>query len=153
MSSEEGASRSVARAEAVRRELLGAFPSPLRQDRHWVSTAVDKEIHELHRLLAEDERIEMASVGTIEGRGVLIVATDRRLIVFDHGYARRTFYDYAYPDVDRVEWRKGFRTGEIAVMPRSGIGVRVKGVMGKHVRPLGHWLTRRVADARAADAR
>jgi hypothetical protein len=104
-------------------------------------------------LLAEDERIEMASVGTIEGRGVLIIATDRRLVVFDHGNTRRTFYDYAYADVERVEWRKGLRTGEIAVVPRSGIGVRVKNVMGKHVKPLGQWLTRRVADERAADAR
>jgi len=115
--------------------------------------AVDDEVHELHRLLAEDERIEIASVGTIEGRGVLIVATDRRLVVFDHGYLRRTFYDYAYADVERVEWRKGLRTGEIAVVPRSGIGVRVKDVMGKHVKPLGLWLMRRVAAARAADPR
>jgi PH (Pleckstrin Homology) domain-containing protein len=153
MPSEEGTSRDVARAEEVRLELLAAFPSPLRVDRHWGGTAVESEIDELHHLLADDERIEMASVGTIEGRGVLIVATDRRLVVFDGGYGRRTFYEYAYADVERVEWRSGLRTGEIVVVPRSGVGVRVKEVMGKHVKPVGMWLTRRVADERRADAR
>ena len=153
MPSDERASRCVDRPEAVRRELLAAFPSPLREDRHWGSTAVSDEIHDLHRLLADDETIEMASVGTIEERGVLIVATNRRLLVSDHGYGRRTFYEYAYADVERVEWRSGLRTAEIVVVPRSGVGVRVKDVMGKHVKPVGMWLTRRVADDRRADAR
>jgi hypothetical protein len=120
----------------------------LRKDRHWASTPVEQEIHELHRLLTEDERIEIASVGTIEGRGVLIAGTDRRLLVFDYGNARQTFYEYSYADVDRIEWRKELRTGEIVVVPRSGISVRVKNVMGKHVKPLGQWLTRKVAHAR-----
>jgi hypothetical protein len=110
---------------------------------------VGKEMDELHSLLADDETIEIASVGTLEGRGVLIVATDRRLVVFDRGWARRTFYDYAYDDVDNVEWRKGLRSGEIVVVPRSGLGLRVKNVAGNHVKPFGQWLVRRVKDARA----
>ncbi|MDP9281812.1 MAG: PH domain-containing protein [Chloroflexota bacterium] len=104
---------------------------------------------ELPSLLADDETIEKASVGTLEGRGVLIVATDRRLVVFDRGWTRRTFYDYAYGDVDKVEWRKGVRSGQIVVLPRSGLGLRVKNVAGNHVEPLGQWLVRRVEDARA----
>ena len=153
MRSDEGASRTASRAEAVRGELLAAFPSQPRQRGYWTNGALDRALRDVPGVLANEERIEMASAGTIDGRGVLIVGTDRRLVIFDHGYARRTFYDYAYADVDRVEWRKGLRTGEVAVVPRSGIGVRVKNVVGGHVKPLGQWLTRRVADANAADRR
>ena len=133
----------------VQRELLAAFPSRPPRGGRGISWVVRKEIEELPSLLAEDEKIEMASVGKIESRGVLILATDRRLVVFDRGYARRTFYEYAYADVDRVEWRKGLRTGEITIVPRSGMGVRVKNVIGNHVKPLGQWLARRVQDAAA----
>lgn len=137
----------------MRQEFHAALPSRPRQRGFWAGAAVQKGIDELHGVLEEGERVEMASVGTIDSRGVLIVGSDRRLIVFDRGYGRRAFYDYAYVDVDRVEWRKGLHTGEIAVVPRSGIGVRIKNVPGGHVKPLGQWLTRRSADAHAADPR
>ena len=147
MPSDEMESRSAARAEAVRRSLIAAFPSRPPRGGRGISWVVGKEMDELPGLLADDETIEIASVGSLEGRGVLIVATDRRLVVFDRGWGRRTFYEYAYADVEKVEWRKGLRSGEIVVVPRSGLGLRVKNVAGNHVKPLGQWLVRRLKDS------
>jgi hypothetical protein len=82
------------------------------------------EIRQLPRILWEGEDIESAAQGWYEGGLVLLVATNRRLLLIDHKWLDTKVDDFPYSRVSSVEHDSNVWMGKVTVsMPGGGVTV------------------------------
>lgn len=80
-----------------------------------------KEMKELPKLLDEDEIIEFANSGIVDGNTVLMVCTQKRILLIDKGmiFGIKTT-EIPLENVIQVSYKKGLMFGEVHIDVSSG---------------------------------
>ena len=73
------------------------------------------EVKQLPNLLWEEEKIESAAQGWYQGGIVLLVATNRRLLLVDHKWLDTKVDDYPYARISSIEQDSNMWIGKIVI--------------------------------------
>jgi hypothetical protein len=131
------------RNEAIARALLEALP-----DGHRGSATrlfVGREINDLPALLARDELPVRAATGRRSGGSVLVIATDRRVLIIDRERDRSEVIVIEFTTIEAVVRARGAFT----IGTRDGRSFAVQSVPREMVSHFADWLAVHIAGARA----